>query len=136
MFYGTTLLKWLDVGSNYCRTTVFDIIALFANFFFLLLLSLFSVVVALGKEWLQMNSLLHFSSTMGMEKKCLHLLKISTMRCCGSWATSRNSQKLGRTCSVVACSCVIRVSTQRSMLAVCLCCYVFCVLWIWKTYLM
>lgn len=120
-WYGVKLLQY----------QFFDIIALFSNFS-PLLFCLFSVMVALGKEWLQIYCLLHFSSNRKMEKKCLHLFKISTMWSCDSWATGRNSQKLGCTCSIVACSCVMWVSTQRSMLAVCLCSYVFCVLWVWK----
>lgn len=66
------------MGSNYCRTTVLDIIALFSNFF--LFQSLYSVVIAVGKEWLQMYCLLHCLKQKGDGKRCLHLFKISAVR--------------------------------------------------------
>lgn len=131
MFCGTILLQQLLIwGQIIAKLLDLTWLLYFQTFF--LLWSLFSVVVVLRKEWLQMHCLLQCLKHQTNRKKCLHLLKISTLRCCGSWATGRNSQKLGCTCSIVACSCVIWVSAQRSMLAVCLCCYVCCVLWVWK----
>lgn len=47
-----------DVGLDYFKITVF-LMLLFYFQFFLLLISLFSVSIALGKEWLQMYCLLH-----------------------------------------------------------------------------
>lgn len=58
-------------------------------------------------------------SDMG-EKHCLHLFKISSALC-GSWATGRNPEKLGCTCSIVAGSCDFE-RAHSSSLAGCLCC--------------
>lgn len=62
--------------------------------------------------------------SLGMgEKHCLHLFKISSALC-GSWATGRNPEKLGCTCSIVAGSCDFE-RAHSSSLAGCLC-YVTC----------
>lgn len=133
MFYGTVLLKRLLIwGQRLLQNHCFWHYCFIFKLFFLSLWSLFSVVV-LGKGWLQ----IYWSAALSQaleewKKKCLHLFKISTVQCCGSWATGRNSQKLGCTCSIVSYSCVIWGSAQRSLLAVCSSCYVFCVLWVWK----
>lgn len=53
------------------------------------------------------------------ETHCLHLFKISNALC-GSWATGRNPEKLGCTCSIVAGSCDFE-RAHSSSLAGCLC---------------
>lgn len=66
------------MGSNYCRTTVLKHYCFIFKLF--LLSSLYSVVIAVGKEWLQMYCLLHCLKQKGNGKRCLHLFKISAVR--------------------------------------------------------